>query len=72
MPKDTIQMPAMMRDVSVRAETVNEEARTVDVVWSTGSERVVPRFFDEAFIEQLSMDDGAVRLDRLNNGAPVL
>ncbi|PQO21791.1 peptidase U35, partial [Rhodobacteraceae bacterium WD3A24] len=40
--------------------------------WSTGSERVVPRFFDEAFIEQLSMDDGAVRLDRLNNGAPVL
>lgn len=58
---------------SVVPSSVNEDARTVDVTWSTGAE--VTRYdwrSDSNFAESLSMDPAHVRLDRLNNGAPVL
>jgi hypothetical protein len=49
------------------AATVNEEKRTVDVVWSTGAKG--RRWYG---YEELSMEPGAVRLDFLNDGAPIL
>lgn len=52
-------------------ETVNAEARTVEVVWTTGA-RVARYGFDGAYMEELSMDQKAIRLDRLNAGAPLL
>ncbi|OQS32587.1 prohead protease/major capsid protein fusion protein [Chromobacterium haemolyticum] len=61
--------------VSVRAQVgkIDEEARTVELVWSTGA---VVRRFDwnrwRPFDEELSMEPTAVRMDRLNNGAPLL
>jgi HK97 family phage prohead protease len=65
------------RDVpplSLRAEfqpkTLNEDSRSIEVVWTTGA-RVLRGFF-ENFWEELSLDPKHVRMDRLNNGAPLL
>lgn len=54
-------------------KTFNKEKRTVDVVWTTGSR--VKRYdwwTGDSFYEELSLDPKEVRLDRLNNGAPLL
>lgn len=53
-------------------DTVNVEARTVDVVWSTGASVKRSDWMGNSFIEELSLAPGAVRLDRLNAGAPLL
>ena len=55
---------------TVAPESLNEEDRTVDLIWTTG-ERVLRGFFDQ-FWEELSLDPDHVHLDRLNNGAPLL
>lgn len=58
---------------SVVPESLNVDARTVDVVW--GSETPVRRsgYYSEPFDEVLSMDPAHVRMGRLNSGrAPVL
>ncbi|WP_440217157.1 prohead protease/major capsid protein fusion protein [Chromobacterium piscinae] len=61
--------------VSARAAvtSIDGEARTVELVWSTGAK---VRRFDwnrwQPFDEELSMEPGAVRMDRLNSGAALL
>ena len=53
--------------------TIDREKRTVELVWTTGAR--VQRydwFADEPFMEELSLDPKHVRMDRLNNGAPLL
>lgn len=62
----------IQRRASFSPETINEDKRTVDLVFSTGSEVKRFPFFDEPFIEELGMKPSNVRLDRLNNGAPFL
>lgn len=52
--------------------TFNEEDRTIDVVFATGAKVKRFSFFEGEYFEQLSMKRNAVRLDRLNSGAPVL
>lgn len=52
-------------------ESVNAEARTVEVIWSTGA-RVARYGFDGAYMEELSMDPQSIRMGRLNGGAPLL
>lgn len=52
--------------------TVNEEERTVDIVFSTGQRTLRASIFEEDFFEELSLEPGHVRLERLNSGAPVL
>jgi hypothetical protein len=49
---------------------VNVEARTVDVIWTTGA-RVLRGFWDR-YWEELSLEPKHVRMKRLNNGAPLL
>lgn len=63
--------PSQMR-AEFMPETFDEEARTVEVVWSTGSK--VKRFSwaHGEFLEELSLKKEHVDLDRLNQGAPVL
>lgn len=72
MPKDELLIPSLGRDVMLRAETVNEEARTVDIVWTTGAKVRRRRFWEEDIDEELSLEPGAIRLERLNNGANFL
>lgn len=64
-----------MPPLSVRADvhTVNEEERTVELIWSTGAP--VERYdwmSGKRYIETLSLEPGHIRTDRLNKGGPVL
>ncbi|WP_128291998.1 MULTISPECIES: HK97 family phage prohead protease [Afifella] len=65
-------LPIETRAALVQPKSVDEEARTVDVVWTTGARGLRRRFFSDDFEEELVVSKEAVRLDRLNNGAPVL
>jgi HK97 family phage prohead protease len=63
--------------MSTRADIVpgslNEEARTVDVVWTTGARVKRYSWFDGPWYEELSTDPKHVRMGRLQSGrAPVL
>lgn len=53
--------------------TINDEARTVQLVFSTGApvERM-DYWTGKRYIEKLSLKPEAIRLDRLNAGAPLL
>jgi HK97 family phage prohead protease len=66
----TVDLPRMSRAASVLPGTLNEETRTVDVVWTTGA--AVLRGFYDQYWEELSLEPKHVRLRRLNNGAPFL
>ena len=72
MTQKTIKIPK--GGLSVRAsfmpETYNEEDKTIEVVFSTGSKG--KRGFWDPYFEELSMKKSDVRLERLNSGAPVL
>lgn len=71
MGPQTIDVPPLDRRAEVG--TVHDDTRTVDLVFSTGSD--VPRYdwmSGEKYIERLSMDPKAIRLGRLNSGAPLL
>jgi len=72
MPDTTIDLPALSREAQLRADTVNEVARTVEITWTTGATVRRNRIFQDAIDEELSVDPGAVRLERLNAGAPFL
>ncbi|PIR25613.1 MAG: peptidase U37 [Deltaproteobacteria bacterium CG_4_10_14_0_2_um_filter_43_8] len=56
----------------VQPSSVDEEKRTMEVVFTTKSRVRREPFFDEPFMEELSMNPSHVRLERLNNGAPLL
>lgn len=51
--------------------TLDQEQRTVELVWSTGA-KVLRSGWDGRYYEELSMSPESVRLDRLNSGAPLL
>jgi hypothetical protein len=53
-------------------DTVNVEERTVEVVWTTGAQVRRASWSRGDYIEELSLAPGHVRLERLNNGAPLL
>jgi len=69
----TQQIPKLQTRAAFVPATVNEEQRTVEVTWSNGAQ--VRRFdwwTEKEWIEELSMNPAHVRLERLNNGAPVV
>lgn len=58
---------------SFRPESVNAEKRTVELVWTTGARVKRSSWFDGAFFEELSLEPGHVRMERLQSGrAPLL
>lgn len=64
-----------MPPLAVRAavQSVDPDARTVELIFTTGA--AVERYdwwTDKRYLEVLSLDEGAVRLGRLDAGAPVL
>lgn len=58
--------------VEVRADSFNEEDRTVEIVWAAGAQ--VKRYsWDEGYyMEELSMDASAIRMDRFAAGMSLL
>lgn len=72
MAKKTIQTNALSRSMEIRAESLSEESLEIDLVFSTGAQVVRSPWFDEPYIEELSMAPEHVRLNRLNNSAPLL
>lgn len=66
----TRSLPALSVRAALEPKTVDEEARTVEVVWTTGA-KVLRGWYDQ-YWEELSLDPAHVKLDRLNNGAPLL
>ncbi|MBF0108755.1 MAG: peptidase U37 [Magnetococcales bacterium] len=68
-----IDLPMQVRSASFVPETVNAEAHTVEMVWSTGATvRRRDWMSGQSYDEILSMDPAHVRLGRLNGGAPLL
>jgi hypothetical protein len=54
-------------------QSVDADKRTVRLVWTTGARvRRYDWFNDRVYLEELSLDDGAVDLGRLQAGAPLL
>ncbi len=76
MPRDTLDLPLIGREAMVRADTINDAARTIDIVWTTGAtvQRVRWEGWDDAieYDEELLVDGNSIRIDRLNDGAPFL
>jgi hypothetical protein len=64
-------LPSETRSAPITA--VNTEARTIDVTWTTGAagDRV-DWMTGQRYVEELVVSDKAIRLARLNAGAPVL
>lgn len=67
-----IKIPQHSVRAAIVAESFNEEDRTVEVVWTTGSKGKRFSFSIGEFFEELSLKKDHVNLDRLNQGAPVL
>jgi phage head maturation protease len=67
-----VSLPLQVRAASVASGTINAEARTVEVVWTTGARVARYSFMDGPYQEELDTDPKAVRLGRLNAGGPVL
>jgi len=68
----TIMLPPMRRDALVRADSFNEDAHTIEVVFTTGATVRRVSWREGEFDEELVVSPQAVRLDRLNAGAPFL
>jgi hypothetical protein len=69
---EIIRLPQFMRDAEVRAGSFNDGANTVDVIWTAGATVRRRNWMDGEFDEELIVSANAVRLDRLNSGAPFL
>jgi hypothetical protein len=66
-------LPMVTREMMIRAESFDEGANTVEVVFTTGARGARFDWNRWAMIdEELATEAGNVRLDRLNGGAPVL
>lgn len=76
MPPDTLLLPVIGRAASVRTESIDVAARTVEIVWTTGATVQRRRWegWDEIreYDEELIVTPAAVRLERMNGGAPFL
>lgn len=72
MTKKKFQASTILRRADVVPSTLDKKGRTVQVVFSTGSRVLNMPWASEPYYEELSLESGHVRLDRLNNGAPFL
>jgi hypothetical protein len=64
--------PKLFGEVQVRADTFNEDDRTVEIVWAAGAS--VRRYsWDEGYyMEELSMDPKHIRMERFATGMSLL
>lgn len=72
---ETRELGIVSRELAIRPGSFDEQARTVDVVFTTGARRTMVhwRGWDPEYVdEELDTARSAVRLDRINRGGPVL
>lgn len=62
----------MMLRAAVRPGSVDIEQRTAELTWTTGAKGRRWSWDVGSYMEELEVSEKAVRLDRLNNGAPLL
>lgn len=70
--KSKINLPQRSTRAAFVPSTVDAEARTVQIVWTTGAEGERCEWDGEVYLESLRVDEASVRMGRLNNGAPVV
>ncbi len=70
--KSKVNLPQREKRAAFVPSTVDEEARTIQIVWTTGAEGERCEWDGEIYLESLRVDDASVRLGRLKNGAAVL
>lgn len=68
----THETPMLSLRAAVREGSVDVEARTVELTWTTGAKGHRWSWDVGSYMEELEVSDEAVRMDRLNNGAPLL
>ena len=68
----THETPMLSLRAAVLAGSVDVEARTVELTWTTGAKGRRYSWDVGSYMEELEISESAVRLDRLNNGAPFL
>lgn len=69
----TVQLPQLSLRAEIAPTSLNKDQRTVDLIFSTGADVVRSDWWTgQKWIERLSLDKKAVRLERLNSGAPLL
>lgn len=69
---ETCKVPMLDTRAAPMADSYNEAERTVDFVASTGARGLRRPWFGDDYYEELEISEQAVRLGRLNNGAPFL
>jgi hypothetical protein len=76
MPSETLNLPPITREASLRLVRGEGDDMTIDVIWTTGATVQRRRYegWDDVveYDEELVVTPGAVRMDRLNAGAPFL
>jgi hypothetical protein len=76
MPLETLNLPLITREASLRLVRGEGDDMTIDVIWTTGATVQRRRYegWDDVveYDEELVVTPGAVRMDRLNAGAPFL
>lgn len=68
----TLETPMLSLRAAVRPESLNVDERTVEITWTTGAKGRRYSWDVGFYNEELEVSDEAVRMDRLNNGAPLL
>lgn len=68
----THETPMLSLRAAVRPGSVDIENRTAELTWTTGAKGRRWSWDIGAYMEELEVTPEAVRLDRLNNGAPFL
>lgn len=72
MTRQTHETPMLSLRAAVRTGSVDVDARTVELTWTTGAKGRRWSWDVGSYMEELEVSEDAVRLDRLNNGAPFL
>ena len=76
MDPETRLLPLIGRAASVRPDSVNPDTRTIEIVWTTGATVQRQRWegWDDVveYDEELVVSPNAVRMGRMNDGAPFL
>lgn len=69
---NTHETPMFSIRAAIRPDTVSVEDRTAELIWTTGAKGRRYSWDIGSYNEELDVSDKAVRMERLNNGAPLL